>query len=241
MPSSVRLTRFGPARLSRFVVDETVQVYGGYGYSKEFPAERAYRDARITRIYEGTNEINRLIIPTRLLKSVARNKWPLEQAASRALDDALYRTDLGPLELAGTNYVRYTLGNVKRTALLTLDAAARRYGEGLAEEQEIVGLLADILIEVYAIESSCLRTEKLVAQRGAGNCETAVEMARVYASDAAERIAQLARGVAAALAESEQSAKLWLALARLGPDHPIDTIAERRRIADRFIEIGRYE
>jgi alkylation response protein AidB-like acyl-CoA dehydrogenase len=223
------------------VVDETVQVYGGYGYSQDYPAERAYRDARITRIYEGTNEINRLIIPTRLLKSVTRSKWPFEQAASRALDDALYRTDLGPLELTGTNYVRYTLGNVKRTALLTLDAATRRYGEALAEEQEILGMLADILIEVYAIESACLRTEKLVARRGEANCQTAIEMARVYTSDAAERIAQLARSVAAALGEGEPSTKVWLALTRLGPDHPIDTIAERRRIADRFIEAGRYE
>jgi alkylation response protein AidB-like acyl-CoA dehydrogenase len=92
-----------------YVVDETVQVYGGYGYSQDYPAERAYRDARITRIYEGTNEINRLIIPTRLLKGAARGEWPLEQAAGRALDEALYRTDMGPMKFDGTAYLRFTL------------------------------------------------------------------------------------------------------------------------------------
>jgi alkylation response protein AidB-like acyl-CoA dehydrogenase len=222
------------------VVDETVQVYGGYGYSQDYPAERAYRDARITRIYEGTNEINRLIIPTRLLKMVAKGDWALGKAAARALDDALYRTDLGPLRLEGTHFVRYALGNAKHVALIAVDAAVRKYGEKLAEEQEIVGLLAEILIEVYAIESCLLRAEKLVATRGSAEAAVAVEMARVYTSDASERISQAARTLAAVVVENDDRAPLWMALARLSPEHPINTVSARRRIADCLIEANRY-
>lgn len=223
-----------------FVVDETVQVYGGYGYSQDYPAERAYRDARITRIYEGTNEINRLIIPTRLLKTVARGEWPLESAASRALDDALYRTDLGMLRLEGPYYVRHLLSNAKHVGLIALEAAIKKYGEKLAEEQEIVGLLADILIEIYAMESALLRSEKLVKSRGVQEAFLAVEMSRVYANDAAERVAESARNLAAVIAEGDERAPIWAAFGRLAPEHPINTVAARRRIADALIEANRY-
>ncbi len=220
-----------------FVVDETVQVYGGYGYSQDYPAERAYRDARITRIYEGTNEINRLIIPTRLLKGASRGEWPLEAAAARALDDALYRTDMGPLQLPGTNYIRFVLGNVKRTALIMLEATRRRYAGELSEEQEALGLLADILIEAYAIESACLRTEKL---QKSTHRRVARSMARVYASDAAERVADLARSLAATISGGDQSSNLWLAITRLAPEYPLDTVGARREVAETLVESGRY-
>ena len=223
-----------------FVVDETVQVYGGYGYSQDYPAERAYRDARITRIYEGTNEINRLIIPTRLLRGASRGEWPLEQSAARAFDEALYRTDMGPIALNGTDYLRFTLGNAKRTALIALEQARTRYGDSLSEEQEVLGLLADILIEVYAVESVCLRTEKLIATKTSGNRASALEMARVYTSDAAERIANSARSLAANITLGDNSSKLWLALSRLAPDHPVDTVTGRSLISNTLVELGRY-
>lgn len=223
-----------------FVTDETVQVYGGYGYSQDYPAERAYRDARITRIYEGTNEINRVIIPTRLLKSVAKGEWKLGDMAARAMDDALYRTDFGPLHMKGADYVRRALGDAKQTTIIALDAAARKYGDGIAEEQEVVGLLADMMIEVYAVESVCLRAEKLVAARGAEAASVALDMARVYASDAAERVANLARQFAATVTSDDDKSPIWNAFERLAPVRPIDTIAARRRIADALIEAGKY-
>jgi alkylation response protein AidB-like acyl-CoA dehydrogenase len=223
-----------------YVVDETVQVYGGYGYSQDYPAERAYRDARITRIYEGTNEINRVIIPTRLLKSAARGEWPLAETAARALDEAMHRTSLGPLDLGGLPYLRYTLNNVKPAALIALDAASRKYGEKIAEEQEVVGLLADILIEVYAIESVCLRTEKMIEMRGAESAAVAIEMASVYTSDAAERVSGLTRQLAAVITSGDDASHLWAVFEQLGQMQPLDTVTARRRIAATLTEAGRY-
>jgi alkylation response protein AidB-like acyl-CoA dehydrogenase len=136
-----------------YVVDEALQVYGGYGYSKEYPAERAYRDARITRLYEGTNEINRLIIPTRLRRS--RRASPL--------------------------------------VLSLLDAASERYGEDLAEQQEVLGHIADVAIESYAIESAELRTQKMPAKHR----PLAEDLTRGYTEDATDRIWHSARQLGA--------------------------------------------
>jgi alkylation response protein AidB-like acyl-CoA dehydrogenase len=164
-----------------FVVDEAVQVYGGYGYSKEYPAERAFRDARITRLYEGTNEINRLIIPTRLLR-------------------------------------RGATGLVDRL----LHAASTRYGDALGEQQEILGHIADIAIETYAIESATLRAAKMKSPPE--------DVVTCYTYDATDRIAHSARQVFAALGIDEDV-----------PAPPrIDVIAARRRVADLVIEGGRY-
>jgi Acyl-CoA dehydrogenase, C-terminal domain len=216
-----------------YVVDETVQVFGGYGYSKDYPAERAYRDARITRIYEGTNEINRMIIPTRLLKGAAKDLLP---DAEEEVSDILDRTVIDT-RVEGLKFVRGSLGRVKETARLALAAAQHNYGADLGEEQEAVALAADIIIEAYAVESVLLRVEKLIASRGDEACKTAVDMARVYASDAADRVALSARYLAAALARPD---KLYSAFERLAPQSPIDTIQARRNVAGAMIEAGRY-
>jgi alkylation response protein AidB-like acyl-CoA dehydrogenase len=121
-----------------------------------------------------------------------------------------------------------------------LDQARARFGDALAEEQEILGLLADILIEVYAIESVCLRTEKLLEARSAGHRASVLEMARVYTSDAAERLAHLARSLTAGITLGEGSSKLWLALSRLAPERPADTVTGRRLISNTLIDLGRY-
>jgi hypothetical protein len=133
-----------------------LQVYGGYGYSQEYPAERAYRDARITRIYEGTNEINRLIIPTRLLRNAAMSHlWTIENAQS-ALD-----ATVAPAVSVETPFSaeRELLARAKRLVMFTLGRAQRRYGDALASEQEVLGHIADITIDVDALESQLLRTE----------------------------------------------------------------------------------
>ncbi len=223
-----------------YVVDETVQVYGGYGYSKDYPAERAYRDARITRIYEGTNEINRVIIATRLLKAAAAGAWPLRETAAQLTEQLADRTAADAVQPEGLFYVRRVLRNVKHTAVLALDAVARAYGDKAAEEQEVLGLVADIVAEAFAVESACLRTQKLIEQRGATAAEIPLELARVFASDAADRTAVNARNLAAALAERLDGAALWQTFEQVMPGQPLNTVAARRRIAADLLEARRY-
>ncbi len=215
------------------VVDETVQVYGGYGYSKDYPAERAYRDARITRIYEGTNEINRMIIPTRLLKGAAKGNLPNPE---ETISDILDRTMI-EIGVDGLNYVRRTLPIVKEAAQLALAAIEHSYGGKISEEQEAVALAADIVIEAYAIESALLRAEKMIASKGEESCKAAIDIARVYTSDAADRVALSARNLAATLTGPK---KLYSAFERLAPQTPINTVQARRGVADAMIEAGRY-
>lgn len=223
-----------------YIVDETVQVYGGYGYSKDYPAERAYRDARITRIYEGTNEINRVIIATRLLKAAASGTLPLRAASAQVREYLSDRTELGLEQPEGLFYVLRVLNDAKRTALLALDAVARAYGEKAAEEQEVLGLVADIVAETYAVESAYLRTQKLVETRDAEAVRIPLELARVYASDAAERLAVTARNLGAALTGQPDNQALWRSFEALAPARPIDTVAARRRIADELLDAQRY-
>ncbi len=220
-----------------FVVDEAVQVYGGYGYSKEFPAERAYRDARITRIYEGTNEINRLIIPTRLLKNAATAPLFNNACAQRALN---YTGDCSIPSETLFAAERALLTRAKQLVIFTLGRAKEVYGDTLAREQEVLGHVADIATEVYALESALLRTEKLIAARGAADCATPVDMTRVYASDAADRMEHSAKQIVAALAEDADFAHLLDGVRRLTRHTTFNTIAARRRIAGSIIKAGRY-
>ena len=212
-----------------YVVDEAVQVFGGNGYSREFPVERAYRDARITRIYEGTNEINRLIIPTRLFKQGADLFTPAREDRGEAIAHD------GPLAAE-----RELLARAKRLARAALGQAAATYGDAVREEQEVLGHAADIVIEVYAIESAIARSEKLV-RRDQERGKVGLDVTRVYASDAADRMAHAAKQVLAALAaRSESSPELAGAIGDVAGHSTFDTIAARRRIADAVIQAARY-
>lgn len=217
-----------------YAVDEAVQVFGGNGYSRDFPVERAYRDARITRIYEGTNEINRLIIPTRLLK---QSGGLFIGASGRLL---LTESDEGPPgrgPLAAEYPVRSSL---KRLAIATLAHVSDAYGAHLKDEQEVLGHAADIISEVYAIESALARTEKL-APRGHECSLIAAEIARVYVSDAADRCVHSAKQVVAALAaRGVEEPGLADIVCRLAARPSVDSITGRRRIADAVIQAGRY-
>jgi len=199
-----------------YVVDEALQVFGGNGYSREFPAERAYRDARITRIYEGTNEINRLLIPTRLVKRglPARRVDPIPSG-----------------RLAGERALAET---AKSLVVETLDGLAAAYGEGLREYQELLGHIADILIDVYAIESAVGRAEKL-GHRAGPTSEVALDIARVFAADAADRIVHSTRQIMRSchVGESRESTSRLLEPIRDFPG--VDAVAARRRIADAVI------
>jgi alkylation response protein AidB-like acyl-CoA dehydrogenase len=202
-----------------FVVDEALQVFGGNGYSREFPAERAYRDARITRIYEGTNEINRMLIPTRLLRQGPPR--PVRPAAAS-----------GPLGAE-----RDLLATIKELAALMLADVSAAYGDAIRDRQEILGHTADVIIQAYALESGILRAEK-IASSGGSQADVALDIARVFASDAADRVVHSAKQVARALAADGRASSMSDALAAAVVFEGVDTIAALRRIADAVVVRG---
>jgi alkylation response protein AidB-like acyl-CoA dehydrogenase len=222
------------------VVDHVVQIYAGYGYVEEYPAERAYRDSRINRIFEGTNEINRLIITGWLMKRAMAGQLPLLPAIKRLMDEVMSasasdREPEGPL--AGE---RKMLANAKKLTLFAAGAASQKYMQGLADQQEIMGALADSIAEVYALESAVLRAEKLMARKGAAAATQAVAMTRYYAARAFARVELSARRVIAAVAEGDMLRTQMAILRRLAKHDPADTVAIGRQVALHVIEVGHY-
>src|SRR5215471_16808368 len=213
-----------------WAVDQAVQVFGGNGYSREFPVERMYRDARITRIYEGTNEINRMLIPMRLLKQLPE---VFSEATRRPADDRGAVPSTGPF--IGE---RDAIARAKSLAMTLLGRASAGYGDALKEAQEVQAEIADILIEVYAAESAVARAEKLAADRRAA---VAADIVRVYVDGSMGRILQATKQVVAALAGLGGEVKDLVDSAhRLAPYPGVDTIAARRRIADAAIAAERF-
>jgi len=215
-----------------WAVDQAVQVFGGNGYSREFPVERMYRDARITRIYEGTNEINRLLIPTRLHKQ--SSSLFTADAAREALADRPSPSARGPLAAE-----RDFVARAKRVAIALLGQTASTYADGFKEAQEEQAQIADVVIEVYAMESAIARAEKM-ALRGDPRAPLAADAARVYAEEASGRIAQAAKQVVNALSARGVDNAFQVNVQRLTIHSGVDAIALRRRIADAVIEAGKH-
>jgi alkylation response protein AidB-like acyl-CoA dehydrogenase len=221
-----------------YVVDEEVQVFGGYGYSKEYPAERAYRDARIARIYEGTNEINRIVIGTQLMRRAASGELALFEAAESAVKlrrSAGDTLSMNTANLAFTEEVTQ-VRSAKAMTLASISAANKAYGDRARNEQEVIALIADMVMDVYAIESALLRTQRLLSERGLANCGVQADITRVFARDAALRIEKAARAVASEV-DDEETAE---AIDQFAQRSPMKSIAARRRIADAVINAGRY-
>src|SRR5947207_5342369 len=224
-----------------YLADEMVQIYGGYGYSADYPAERAYRDSRINRIFEGTNEINRMLIPGRLMKSALTGSLALLPAAQGLMDEIL-SPSLGSLEEdEGLLAAEQKLAkNAKKVALMTLGTAAQKYMLKLAEQQEILMGVADIIIDTYAMESAILRTLKMAASKGEHADTPYLDMTRAFCNDAVERIEAHARNTLAAMGEGDELRTLLAALRRFTKMTPINTVAVRQRIANAMIEANRY-
>src|SRR5450432_2544386 len=223
-----------------YVVDETVQVYGGYGFVEEYPAERAYRDARINRIFEGTNEINRLIITGFLLKRATSGQLPLMPAIKKLMDEVLSGPSLsddldGPLAEE-----RKLVSSAKKLTLFAAGAASQKYMQAIQDQQEIMGAIADMVIETYAMESAVLRAQKIVAAKGESAAALPIAMTRVYLSQAFEKIESAAKKVIAAVADGDMMRTQLAILRRLGKYEPFNTIELRQQIAQRMIERGRY-
>jgi alkylation response protein AidB-like acyl-CoA dehydrogenase len=224
-----------------YVADEMVQIYGGYGYSADYPAERAYRDARINRIFEGTNEINRMLIPGRLMKSALSGKLPLLPAAQALMDEILSPQFAGFDDDEGLLAAEQKLAkNAKKVALMTLGTAAQKYMMALADQQEILIGIADIIMDAYAMESAILRAQKLAASQSEEAAARYLDMTRVFCNDAVERIEAHAKNTLSAMAEGDELRTLLAALRRFTKQTPMNTVAARQRIANVLIEANKW-
>ena len=208
-----------------FVLDENVQIHGGNGFVEDYPAERHYRDARVNRIFEGTNEINRLLVPGMLARRAVKGGLPLIAAARRLQDELL---SLAPAEVPADGPLeseRRAVAAMKKVALMVLGTAMQTYGDTLAEQQEVLSGTADIVMDVYAAESVVLRA----AQTPGG---LHADAAAVFVNDAAGRVEITARYALAAMADGDTLRTLLAALRRVMKVTPVNTVALRRRVAD---------
>ena len=223
-----------------FVADETVQVYGGYGFVEEYPAARAYRDARINRLFEGTSEINRLLTTGMLLRRAQRGRLGLIPAAL-AVAQELTSPSLG--EEPGTGVLAEEIrlvGMVKKAALFAAGVAVQKYLETIEEQQEVLAAISDLIIETFAMESGLLRALKAAQRDGEEAAATKIAMIRTYINDAVPRVDASAKTVLAAVEEGDTLRTELAGLRRLLRYTPVNSVALRRQIAERQIAQGRY-
>lgn len=223
-----------------YVVDETVQVHGGYGYSEEYPAARAYRDSRINRIFEGTNEINRLLTVDMLIKRSMKGRIDL-MGPAMAIQKELMSVpsfDNGEGELLSAE--KRAIDNAKKAILMIAGSAVQKLMQKLKDEQEIIMNVTDMLIEVFACESAYLRTMKLSNNKKGEELQPYIDMTQVYISDAIEKIHLYGKHAIAAFAEGDELKMLLLGLKRFTKLEPVNTVKLRRKIADKLIEANSF-
>jgi alkylation response protein AidB-like acyl-CoA dehydrogenase len=223
-----------------FVVDEAVQIFGGYGFHEDYPVCRAYRDSRINRIFEGTNEINRMLIIQMLMKRAMGGQLALIPAAMRLADEILAgpsfeETDDGVLAAEAL-----VVANCKKIFLQSAGGAVQKYREKLADEQELVAALSNIVMEIYAMESSLLRAQKAANAKGQSVAQPMIDAARVFISDSAERVEHEAKRAIPALHEGDMLTTQMSVLKRFAKRAPVDTIALRRNVARAVQSQDRY-
>ena len=212
------------------MVDEGVQIHGGYGFHQDYSVEHAYRDSRINRIFEGTNEINRLLATGMMLKRAQKGTLPLVEAVKKLQSEILSGPSLGgAIDM---------VANAKKAGLLALGIAYQKFGAKIEEQQEVVAGITDILMNAYAIESATLRAKK-IAHSGR-SAENAEEMTAVFAREAMDTIDSSARSVLAACSEGDALRTNLAVLKRFTKYEPIDMIGTRRKIAARLIQAERY-
>ena len=217
-----------------YAVDENVQIHGGNGFVRDYAAERMYRDARVNRIFEGTNEINRLLIPGMLIRRALKGSLPLIPAAKKLQDEILTPSPAEPPSDEPLEHAKRTVASLRKVGLMVLGTAMQTYGDKLTEQQELLTLAADIIIDVFAAESVLLRASRLSPS------STGVAAAEVYIADAAGRVEIAARTALAAMTDGDNLRTLLAALRRLLKPTPINTVTCRRQIADAILERKAY-
>ena len=223
-----------------YVVDETLQIYAGYGFVEEYPAEGAYRDARINRIFEGTNEINRLIITGFLLKRGMSGQLPLMPAIKKLMDEVLSGPSAGEEIEGPLAEERKQVAQAKKLGLFVAGAATQKYMQAIQEQQEVMGAIADMTIEIYAMESAVLRAQKMAEQKGEASAALPIAMTRVYLTQALDKVEASAKKVIADVAEGDMLKTQLAIVRRLSKREPFNAIALRQQIAQKTIEAGKY-
>ena len=236
---SAMLKVFGSEMLD-YVVDETVQVFGGYGFSEEYPAARAYRDSRINRIFEGTNEINRLLTVDMIVKRSMKGRLDLMGPAMAIQKELMSVPSFGDKPEGLLAAELEAVQNAKKAILMIAGSAVQKFMMKLAEEQEIIMNVTDMMIEVFTSESVILRTIKLSSMKNEDEVLPYVDMSRVYVSDSMERINLYGKHAIAAFAEGDEQKMLLLGLKRYTKFDTVNTTKLRRNIAARLIEANKY-
>jgi alkylation response protein AidB-like acyl-CoA dehydrogenase len=223
-----------------YVVDESLQIFAGYGFVEEYPAERAYRDARINRIFEGTNEINRLIITGFLLKRAMSGQLALMPAIKKLMDEVLSGPSVGEEIEGPLSEERKLVAQAKKLGLFIAGSATQKYMMAIQDQQEVMGAIADMTIEIYAMESAVLRAQKIVEQKGEAAAALPIAMTQVYLTQALEKVEAAAKKVIADVAEGDMLRTQLAIVRRLSKHDPFNTIALRQQIAQKTIEAGKY-
>jgi alkylation response protein AidB-like acyl-CoA dehydrogenase len=235
------ITKVYGSEVLDYCVDEYVQILGGYGYCSEYPAERAYRDSRINRIWEGTNEINRLLVPGTMLRRAVQGRLALLQAAQAIAQELMTDSPLS-VQLPDTPLAlqEHMVKMSKKIALMVAGVSAQKFQQALEKEQEVLAKIADMVIEIFAMESGLLRTLKMISKEGEEKARHQISAVKVYVDETIPKIETWAKEVLAHVEEGEMLRTQLAGLKKLARYQPIDAVNLRREIADRIIDLGAY-
>jgi alkylation response protein AidB-like acyl-CoA dehydrogenase len=223
-----------------FVVDEGVQIYGGMGYSSDAPMDRAYRDARINRIFEGTNEINRMLVVDMMLKRAMKGELNLIGPATAVAGELMQIPEFGKTSDGLLEKEKNLVKNFKKSVLLIAGAAVQKLMMQLSKEQEVLMNIADMMIELYISESFYLRVAKLIGMRGEASCSIHLDMLRTHLFDAADRLNKAGKDAIISFAEGDEQRMLLMGLKRFTKTDPFNIKEARRRIATKLLEENQY-
>jgi len=223
-----------------YVSDEGVQIYGGYGFSADYPMDRSYRDSRINRIFEGTNEINRMLVLDMYMKKAMKGEIDLFSAAMAVQKELMGIPEFGEEDQGFLAAEKKVLQNLKKAAIMTAGAAAQKFQQKLSQEQEILMNLADMTINIYMAESALLRTEKLASLKGETAVALQIDLAKTYLHDAVDRVNTSGKNAIVAMAEGDELKMMLMGLKRFTKATPYNTKEARRRIASSLIAADQY-
>ena len=223
-----------------YVVDEGVQIYGGMGYSSDAPMDRSYRDARINRIFEGTNEINRILVVDMMLKRAMKGELNLIGPATTVANELMQIPDINSKSDGLLEAEKKYIENFKKVVLLVAGAAVQKLMMQLAKEQEVLMNIADMMINLYIGESMYLRVAKLIGMRGEAACSIHLDMLKTYLFDSADRLNKAGKDSIISFAEGDEQRMLLMGLKRFTKVEPINIKESRRRIAAKLLEENKY-